>query len=182
MTIARTQLVDLSLARWYHCITRCGRRAFLLGEGDHNRKERINNRLEELADIFAAAVCGFSVMDNHRSEPGGRQDRRDTGNERQYLDTAARGACRSQWSDRPIGGRRSRQRCWIAGGGRFGRIARLCPIEDRRGLDSTREGMMQGFSLRSYVKLTEVHPLFAHSSQQLEPGRRNSSRRWTTSG
>ncbi len=31
----------------------------------------------------------------------------------------------------------------------------LCPIEDRRGLDSTREGMMQGFSLRSYVQLLD---------------------------
>jgi hypothetical protein len=29
----------------------------------------------------------------------------------------------------------------------------LCPIEDRRGLDSTREGMVQGFSLGSYVQL-----------------------------
>jgi hypothetical protein len=28
----------------------------------------------------------------------------------------------------------------------------LCPIEDRRGLDSTREGMMQNFPLGSYVK------------------------------
>jgi hypothetical protein len=31
----------------------------------------------------------------------------------------------------------------------------LCPIEDRRGLDSTREGMMQGFPLGSYVKLVD---------------------------
>jgi hypothetical protein len=38
MTMARAQLVDLSLARWYHCLTRCVRRAFLLGEGDENRK------------------------------------------------------------------------------------------------------------------------------------------------
>ena len=65
MTIARTQLVDVSLARWYHCITRCVRRAFLLGEGDYNRKEWLKNRLQELADIFAVAVGGFSVMDNH---------------------------------------------------------------------------------------------------------------------
>jgi hypothetical protein len=31
----------------------------------------------------------------------------------------------------------------------------LCPIEDRRGLDSAREGMMQGFSLGSYIKLVD---------------------------
>ena len=34
-------------------------------EGDHNRKEWLENRLEELADIFAVAVGGFSVMDKH---------------------------------------------------------------------------------------------------------------------
>jgi hypothetical protein len=31
----------------------------------------------------------------------------------------------------------------------------LCPIEDRRGLDSNREGIMQGFSLGSYIKLVD---------------------------
>jgi hypothetical protein len=31
----------------------------------------------------------------------------------------------------------------------------LCPIEDRRGLDTAREGMMQGFSLGSYIKLVD---------------------------
>ena len=65
MTIARAQLVAVSLARWYHCITRCVRRAFLLGERDYNRKEWQQNRLQELAEIFAVAVGGFSVMDNH---------------------------------------------------------------------------------------------------------------------
>jgi hypothetical protein len=66
MTIARAQLVDIALARWYHCVTRCVRRAFLLGEGDDlNRKGWIENRLEELAEIFAIGVGGFSVMDNH---------------------------------------------------------------------------------------------------------------------
>ena len=65
MAIARAQLVDVSLTRWYHCVTRCVRRAFLLGEGDHNRKEWLENRLEELAEIFAVAVGGFSVMNNH---------------------------------------------------------------------------------------------------------------------
>ena len=31
----------------------------------------------------------------------------------------------------------------------------LSPIEDRRGLDSTREGMIQGFPLESYAKLVD---------------------------
>jgi hypothetical protein len=53
------------VTRWYHCVSRCVRKAFLLGEGDHNRKEWLENRLEELADIFAVTVGGFSVMDNH---------------------------------------------------------------------------------------------------------------------
>ena len=59
------ELVDPSVTRWYHCMSRCVRRAFLLGEGDQNRKEWLENRLEELAEIFAVAVGGFSVMDNH---------------------------------------------------------------------------------------------------------------------
>jgi hypothetical protein len=65
MAIARAKLVDLTVTRWYHCVSRCVRKAFLLGEGDHNRKEWLENRLEELSDIFAVAVGGFSVMDNH---------------------------------------------------------------------------------------------------------------------
>ncbi len=65
MTIARAHLVDPSVTRWYHCVTRCVRRAFLLGEGPYDRKEWIEHRLQELAEIFAVAVGGFSVLDNH---------------------------------------------------------------------------------------------------------------------
>ena len=63
MAIARAQLVDASLTRWHHCVTRCVRHAYLLGEGDHNRKARIKIGLEERAEIFAVAVGGFSVME-----------------------------------------------------------------------------------------------------------------------
>src|SRR5437016_2612444 len=77
MTMARAQLVDTTVTRWYHCVSRCVRRAFLLGDGagDFDRKQWIENRLEELADIFAIAVGGFAVLDNHlhvlvRLDPG----------------------------------------------------------------------------------------------------------------
>ena len=65
MTIARKELVDVSVTRWYHCVTRCVRRAFLLGEGFLDRKQWVEDRLQELAQIFAVGVGGFSVMDNH---------------------------------------------------------------------------------------------------------------------
>ncbi len=65
MTIARAHLVDPAVTRWYHCITRCVRRAFLLGEGEGDRKLWIDIRLQELAGIFSIAVGGFSVLDNH---------------------------------------------------------------------------------------------------------------------
>ena len=40
MTMARDHLVDVSVTRSYHCVTRCVRRAFLLGEGPCNRNGR----------------------------------------------------------------------------------------------------------------------------------------------
>jgi hypothetical protein len=51
MAVACSQLIDTTLARWYHFISRCVRRAFLLAEGPHDRKGWIENRLEELAQI-----------------------------------------------------------------------------------------------------------------------------------
>ena len=65
MTMARSQLVDLNVTRYYHCISRCVRRAFLCGEGYEHRKQWIEDRLEHLVHCFAVSVCGFAVMDNH---------------------------------------------------------------------------------------------------------------------
>ena len=42
MAIARAHLINAALARWYHCVTRCVRRAFLLGEGQDDRKAWIH--------------------------------------------------------------------------------------------------------------------------------------------
>jgi REP element-mobilizing transposase RayT len=65
MTMARSRLVDLDVTRYYHCISRCVRRAFLCGEGYEHRKVWIEERIELLARNFSVSVCGFSVMDNH---------------------------------------------------------------------------------------------------------------------
>jgi hypothetical protein len=65
MTIARKQLIDVSVTRWYHCMSRCVRGASLLCDGTSNRKVWLENRIEELAQLFAIGVGGFSVLDNH---------------------------------------------------------------------------------------------------------------------
>jgi hypothetical protein len=65
MAIARMRQINASVARWYHCMKRCVRRPFLLDEVTFDRKAWIENRIEELAQIFAVAVGGFSMMDNH---------------------------------------------------------------------------------------------------------------------
>ena len=62
MTVARSQLVDLKVTRYYHCISRCVRRAFLCGEGFEHRKQWIEERLQTLSGCFAVSVCGFAVM------------------------------------------------------------------------------------------------------------------------
>jgi REP element-mobilizing transposase RayT len=75
MTMPRRLLVDVDVTRYYHCISRCVRRAFLCGEGFEHRKAWIEARLELLSKQFAVSVCGFAVMDNHihvlcRLDPG----------------------------------------------------------------------------------------------------------------
>jgi hypothetical protein len=79
MTIARAHLVDPSVTRWYHCVTRCVRRAFLLGEGMHDRKSWIEHRLEELAEIFSVAVAGFCDPEQPFAPAGAAGSRRGPG-------------------------------------------------------------------------------------------------------
>lgn len=46
MTISRSRLVDATVSRWYHCISRCVRRAHFLGDdAGAGRKDWIENRL-----------------------------------------------------------------------------------------------------------------------------------------
>jgi REP element-mobilizing transposase RayT len=65
MPTPRSKLVDVAVTPWYHCISRCVRRAFLCGAGCAHRKQWIEDRLKELVEIFPHESAGFSVMDNH---------------------------------------------------------------------------------------------------------------------
>jgi hypothetical protein len=53
MSIARAQLVDRSVTRWYHCVTGCVRRAFLLKARENNRKE------PEMTGTFSHALAAY---------------------------------------------------------------------------------------------------------------------------
>ena len=71
MTRARKDLVSLETTTYYHCISRCVRRAFLCGEdyltgkNYEHRKEWVVERLRELDGIFSIDLCAYAVMSNH---------------------------------------------------------------------------------------------------------------------
>lgn len=65
MALARTRLIDQSRPGWYHCISRCVRRAFLCGDRYGHRRQWIEDRLRFLAGCFAVEVSAYAVMSNH---------------------------------------------------------------------------------------------------------------------
>ncbi len=71
MTLPRRAQVALSCTPYYHCISRCVRRAFLCGTDaytgknfDH-RKQWVLDRIAQQGAVFAIDVCAYAIMSNH---------------------------------------------------------------------------------------------------------------------
>jgi len=71
VTTARREIHDPQIEAFYHCYTRCVRRAFLCGfdsltgKSYEHRKRWVRSRLATLVEIFAIECLAYAVMDNH---------------------------------------------------------------------------------------------------------------------
>ncbi|WP_444959743.1 transposase [Microbulbifer sp. VVAC002] len=71
MTLPRSTQISLDATPYYHCVSRCVRRAFLCGRDSKSGKDYeyrrgwIENRMYKLAEVFALDIAAYAVMSNH---------------------------------------------------------------------------------------------------------------------
>ena len=71
MPLPRRSQISLEATPYYHCVSRCVRRAFLCGidhysnQSYEHRRDWIEHRILMLSQIFCIDICAYAVMSNH---------------------------------------------------------------------------------------------------------------------
>ena len=67
----RKSLISLQDTSYYHCVSRCVRRAFLCGTDEmtgqsyEHRRGWVEDKMLALAHVYAIDICAYAVMSNH---------------------------------------------------------------------------------------------------------------------
>jgi len=71
MPVPTYRQVSIETTPYYHCVSRCVRRAFLCGIDRHtgynfeHRRQWIVDRIKVVCSLFAVDLCAYAIMNNH---------------------------------------------------------------------------------------------------------------------